>query len=670
MPVAVLEKGKQPGSHLLSGAVVNPVSLRRLFEGRLSTSDMPFAGRVEHESVYYLTPKRALRIPTPPTMHNSGNYVASLSQFGRWLAEQAEEAGATILPETTGHALLVDGRVRGVRTGDRGRGRAGEELGNFEPGSDVHARVTVLAEGTQGHLTGVALDHFGLQGDNPQVWALGVKEVWKVAKPLDRVIHTMGWPLRGGKKYREFGGSFVYPIGDDMVTVGMVVGLDYRDAELSVHDLLQELKTHPLLRKLLDGGERVAWGAKTIPEGGFVSLPRQLHAPGILICGDGAGLVNVPALKGIHYAVESGRLAAEAAFAALQPGEAVGRRGALAGYDEALRESFVWSDLKQVRNMRQAFGRGFWLGGAMAGAMTASRGALPAGRRGDGARRRPGADPHRPREELPGGGRQAHVRQALVRLPLREQDPRRRAEPHPRTRPRSARARRALDAHVPGRGVRGRRGGGRRRRPRRGHTVELRPVRRDHGERRPPDATRGRLRPGVHAHVAAVTLRSPCLHRGGAAIARTHAGWGRFVTLLSPCLTPGSSWRTSRQRARRSRGGSTGRRRSPPRRSVRGPARNVYLKAELFQKTGSFKPRGVLTNLAAAHPGGAGTRRDRHLRRQPRPGARLGRGHRGARRAARDVARRERGEDRGDAGLRRGSRPRVVRPHGGLRAAR
>jgi electron-transferring-flavoprotein dehydrogenase len=388
VPVAVLEKGKQPGSHLLSGAVVNPRSLRSLFEGRLRTSDMPFSGRVEHESVYYLTPKRALRIPTPPTMHNSGNYVASLSQLGRWLAEQAEEAGATILPETTGHALLVDGRVQGVRTGDRGRGRGGEELSNFEPGSDVHARVTVLAEGTQGHLTGVALDHFGLQGDNPQVWALGVKEVWKVAKPLDHVIHTLGWPLRAGRKYREFGGSFVYPMGDDMVTVGMVVGLDYRDAELSVHDVLQELKTHPLLRKLLDGGERVAWGAKTIPEGGFVSLPRQLHAPGLLICGDAAGLVNVPALKGIHYAVESGRLAAEAAFAALQPGEAVGRRGALAGYDESLQESFVWSDLKQVRNMRQAFGRGFWLGGAMAGAMTASRGHFPPG----DARTEPDAD--------------------------------------------------------------------------------------------------------------------------------------------------------------------------------------------------------------------------------------------------------------------------------------
>jgi electron-transferring-flavoprotein dehydrogenase len=380
VPVAVLEKGKQSGSHLLSGAVVNPRALRRLFKGRKGVDEMPFYGPVEHESVYFLTPKRALRIPAPPTMKNDGNYVASLSQLGRWLAEQAEEGGAMILPETSAVKLLaVDGRVRGVRTGDKGRGRNGEELGNFEPGADVVARVTVLAEGTQGHLTGVALNRFGLAGENPQVWALGVKEVWKVARPLDRVIHTLGWPLRRAARYREFGGSFIYPMGEDMVTLGMVVGLDYRDSELSVHDLLQELKTHPLVRKLLDGGERIAWGAKTIPEGGLVSLPDQLHAPGLLICGDGAGLVNVPALKGIHYAIESGSLAAEAAFAALQRGQTPSTPGALAGYDEALRQSFVWKDLQEVRNMRQAFGRGFWLGGAMAGAMTATKGHLPPG---------------------------------------------------------------------------------------------------------------------------------------------------------------------------------------------------------------------------------------------------------------------------------------------------
>jgi electron-transferring-flavoprotein dehydrogenase len=380
VPVAVLEKGKQPGSHLLSGAVVNPRSLRRLFKGRKRIDEMPFYGPVEHESVYFLTPRRALRIPAPPTMKNEGNVVASLSRLGRWLAEQAEEGGAMILPETSAVKLLAaDGRVRGVRTGDKGRGREGQELGNFEPGADVVARVTVLAEGTQGHLTGVALNRFGLAGENPQVWALGVKEVWKVARPLDRVIHTMGWPLRAAAKYREFGGSFIYPMGDDMVTLGMVVGLDYRDTELSVHDLLQELKTHPFVRKLLHGGERVAWGAKTIPEGGFLSLPKQLHAPGLLICGDGAGLVNVPALKGIHYAIESGSLAAEAAFAALQRGQTPSTPGALAVYDEALQQSFVWKDLQEVRNMRQAFGRGFWLGGALAGAMTATKGRFPPG---------------------------------------------------------------------------------------------------------------------------------------------------------------------------------------------------------------------------------------------------------------------------------------------------
>jgi electron-transferring-flavoprotein dehydrogenase len=380
VPVAVLEKGKQPGSHLLSGAVVNPRGLQRLFRGRKRVDEFPFLGVVESESVYFLTLNHAVRIPTPPTMKNHRNYVASLSQLGRWLAEQAEEGGATILPETPGHKLLVsDGRVLGVRTGDKGRGRQGEPLSNFEPGSDILARVTVLAEGTQGHLAGVAIDHFGLQGENPQVWALGVKEVWKVAKPLHRVIHTMGWPLRPQSRYREFGGSFIYPMGEDMVTIGMVVGLDYRDVELSVHDLLQELKTHALVREILEGGERVAWGAKTIPEGGLLSLPKRLHAPGLLITGDSAGFVNVPALKGIHYAVESGRLAAEAAFAAIGRGETAWRPGGLESYDESVRESFIWKDLDEVRNMRQAFGRGFWLGSGLAGVMTATKGKLPPG---------------------------------------------------------------------------------------------------------------------------------------------------------------------------------------------------------------------------------------------------------------------------------------------------
>ncbi len=238
-------------------------------------ADVPTFGPVPGESVYVLTRQRALPIPPPPPMRNHGNVVVSLSQLGRWLAEQAEEGGAMVLPETSAtHLLVSDGAVVGVRTGDKGRGTAGEELGNFEPGNDIVARVTVLADGTQGHLTGVALDHFGLHGPEPQVWELGVKEVWKVARPLDRVIHTMGWPLRPQAKYREFGGSFIYPMGEDMLTLGLVVGLDYRDVELSAHDLLQELKTHPKIRPMLEGGERLEWGAKTIPGGGFHALPR------------------------------------------------------------------------------------------------------------------------------------------------------------------------------------------------------------------------------------------------------------------------------------------------------------------------------------------------------------------------------------------------------------
>jgi electron-transferring-flavoprotein dehydrogenase len=376
IPIAVVEKGKTPGAHLLSGAVVNPRAFRQLFPG-MPSEDMPFRSRVDREGLYYLTAKRAMRLPAPPTMWNHGNYVASISEIGAWLGERAEEGGATIVPETSARKLLVSGgRVVGIRTGDRGRGRDGKELANFEPGSDITARVTILAEGTQGHLTGVALERFAMQS-RPQVWALGVKEVWEVPKPLDRVIHTMGWPLRGAKKFREFGGSFIYPLGENMVALGMVVGLDYADATLSVHDLLQELKRHPFVQEILEGGQRVAWGAKTIPEGGFLALPDRFHFPGGMIAGDGAGLVNVPALKGIHYAMRSGMLAAETAFEALSPGRTAWEPGALESYDRALKESYVWKDLERVRNMRPAFQYGFTRGALIAGAALSSLGKLP-----------------------------------------------------------------------------------------------------------------------------------------------------------------------------------------------------------------------------------------------------------------------------------------------------
>jgi electron-transferring-flavoprotein dehydrogenase len=381
VPVAVLEKGKQPGSHLLSGAVVNPSPLRELFRGRLRTEDFPTYGEVPGEAVYVLTRRSAYRIPPPPTMRNHGNIIVSVSQLGRFLAEQAEAAGAVILSETSGVKLLAQhGRVLGARTGDRGRGRNGEELPTFEPGSDIVAQLTVLAEGTQGHLTSAAIDEFGLRGENPQIWALGVKEVWRVRSPLRKIIHTMGWPLRTSPSFGEFGGSFVYPMGDDLVTVGFVAGLESADVEFSVHDVLQEFKTHRLIWKILAGGERVAWGAKTITEGGYYSLPSRFNAPGLLLVGEGAGLVNVPRLKGLHYAIESGRLAAEAAFRALQAGEVPSRLGALDSYDESLRASRYWKELYEVRNMRQAFDKGFFVGGALASMMTMTKGRAPNGR--------------------------------------------------------------------------------------------------------------------------------------------------------------------------------------------------------------------------------------------------------------------------------------------------
>jgi electron-transferring-flavoprotein dehydrogenase len=341
---------------------------------------MPLAGRVEGERVYVLSSRRALPIPTPPTMRNHGNVLVSLSRLGRFLGREAEEGGAMILPETSATSLLVsDGTVAGIRTGDKGRGRDGEPLANFEPGSDLRAAVTVLCEGTQGHLTDAALDRFALRGALPQTWELGVKEVWRVPGGLDRVIHTMGWPLRPGARFREFGGTFIYPMGGDLLTIGIVVGLDYADSALSVHDLLQELKTHPFIRRLLAGGERVEWGAKTITSGGANALPSRLHAPGLLLAGEGAGFVNVPALKGVHYAIETGMLAAEAAYGALRVRDAGAAAEALAGYDSALRASPLWGELQQVRNMRQAFVHGFVGGGALASLMTLTRGRFPAG---------------------------------------------------------------------------------------------------------------------------------------------------------------------------------------------------------------------------------------------------------------------------------------------------
>jgi electron-transferring-flavoprotein dehydrogenase len=378
VPVAVIEKGKVAGAHLLSGANVDPSAMTRLFPDMDPAEWPPVYQEVTKDATYFLTSKMAIPLkPPPPNFRKEGTYTLSVSKLGRFLAEKAEEAGVYILSETAATKLLVEDRiVKGVRSGDRGRGKDGEELGNFEPGSDVVAKATVLAEGTIGHLTYAAYDYFDMHGSDPQAWELGVKEIWEVPKPLDRVIHTLGWPLRWGAKYKEAGGSFIYPMGEDKVCFGLVVGLDYTDATFSVHDELQRFKTHPFVKKIIEGGKRVGWGAKTIPSGGYWALPKRFSVPGMLVAGDGAGMVNIAELAGVHYAMHAGMYAAEAIVESLK--RDIGSVN-FESYDAKIRDSIIEKDLYRSRNMKQPLTKGLIVGGIVANALVATKGNFPGG---------------------------------------------------------------------------------------------------------------------------------------------------------------------------------------------------------------------------------------------------------------------------------------------------
>ena len=374
LSIAVLEKAGSLGEHSLSGAVVNPRAFLELFP-ELQVEELPFRQPVEAEAVYLMTERRAQRIPTPPTMHNTSYYTASLCEIVRWLGERAEQAGINLFAGFPVDALLVDGTsVGGVRTTPSGLDREGKPGSGYAESTDVTAKVTVLAEGTRGLLSQAYCEWQQIKSPNPQLFALGVKEVWQTKRPLDRVLHTLGWPLPTD----AFGGSFMYPLGPDQVALGLVVGLDYHDANLDVHELLQRMKLHPLFRQYLEGGQLLEWGAKTIPEGGYYSLPERRYGDGVLLTGDAAGFVDVPSLKGIHYAMQSGIYAARAAFAGLKAGDVSAR--ALAPYDRMVNESYIAGDLYRTRNMRLAFKDGFFLGGAKAGLMTLTGGRFPGGR--------------------------------------------------------------------------------------------------------------------------------------------------------------------------------------------------------------------------------------------------------------------------------------------------
>jgi electron-transferring-flavoprotein dehydrogenase len=387
VPVAVIEKAKTCGGHNLSGAVMRPGPLQELFPDltREQWREQRFAfGEVTKESIYVL-PNARIKVSVPPfavpNFKNHGNEVVSVSALARYQQAQAEEGGAYILTETAATQLIVeDGHVVGVRSGDKGRGKDGEELSNFEPGTDIGAKVTVLAEGCWGHLTGAAIKEFDLGAyREPQVWELGVKELWKVPKPLDRVIHTLGpWPLKVPARYGHVGGSWLYPMkdektGDDLVSIGFVVDLDYADATTSVHDLLQQFKLHPLVKGILEGGERVAWGAKALPGGGYWSMPK-LSMPGAVLVGDAGGMVDAAALKGVHHCIKSGIIAAETIHRTLKHGEP------LAEYEQAIESSSVGQELYEVRNTRQPLQKGFIKGSPLSGAAIMTKGKLPRGR--------------------------------------------------------------------------------------------------------------------------------------------------------------------------------------------------------------------------------------------------------------------------------------------------
>jgi electron-transferring-flavoprotein dehydrogenase len=371
--IGVLEKADTLGEHNLSGAVVNPGPFRTLFP-ELAEEAFPFRTPVRGERVYWLGETGQRRLPTPREMRNHGHYVASICEIVRWLGEQAESLGVNLFTGFTAEGLLMEeGKVVGVRTVPSGLDREGKPGSGYMPAGDVTASVTVLADGTRSALAQAYCRSQGIGSTNPQIYALGVKELWETKNPPKDVIHTMGWPLPND----AFGGSWLYPMGDDLVSLGLVVGLDYPQHSLDVHELTQRFKSHPLIRPHLDGGELLEWGAKTIPEGGLHSLPERFHGDGLLITGDAAGLVNVAALKGIHNAVQSGIFAAETIFSALKAKDTSAK--ILAAYDEMLRQSFINEDLYRTRNMRLAFKSGFYTGGIKAWLMSVTGGIFPGG---------------------------------------------------------------------------------------------------------------------------------------------------------------------------------------------------------------------------------------------------------------------------------------------------
>jgi electron-transferring-flavoprotein dehydrogenase len=361
--VCVIEKGSEIGAHIVSGAVLEPRALNELIPD-WKAKGAPLNTPAREDRVMFLTERKGYRIPVPPFFRNHGNYVISLGNLCRWLGKQAEELGVETYAGFAGAEVLYhdDGSVKGVATGDMGVGKDGKPTDSYQPGVELHGRQTVFAEGCRGSLTKTLFTRFALrEGVDPQTYGIGLKELWEIDAARHRpglVMHTIGWPLAAD----TYGGSFLYHLEDRLVSVGFVVGLDYRNPHLSPFDDFQRFKTHPEIRAFLEGGRRISYGARAISEGGFQSVPK-LTFPGGMLVGDTAGFLNVPKIKGTHLAMKSGMTAAEAVFEALA-GDAPRE---VTGYAEKLKRTWLWDELHRARNIRPSFYQGLWAGVIYAG---------------------------------------------------------------------------------------------------------------------------------------------------------------------------------------------------------------------------------------------------------------------------------------------------------------
>ncbi|MCX8747263.1 electron transfer flavoprotein-ubiquinone oxidoreductase [Snodgrassella sp. B3800] len=366
--VCVVDKGSEVGAHIISGAVIDPHSLSELIEN-WQDKDAPLSCAVKQDSLLFLTEKKAYRLPTPASFNNQGNYIISLGVFCRWLAQQAEELGVEIYPGFAATEILyhADGSVRGIATGDMGVQRDGTPGDQYQQGMALLAQQTIFAEGCRGSLTKVLMQQFDLRRDcQHQTYGIGIKELWEIAPEKSKpgtVIHTIGWPL----DQKTYGGSFLYHLNDNKVAVGFVIGLDYQNPYLSPYAEMQRYKTHPAIRATLEGGKRIAYGARALSEGGLQSLPK-LTFPGGVLVGDTAGFLNVPRIKGIHAAMKSGMLAAEAVAEVLSEEASESSNAEAVNYTSLFRNSWLFSELNKVRNVRPAFKWGL-LGGLVYGAL-------------------------------------------------------------------------------------------------------------------------------------------------------------------------------------------------------------------------------------------------------------------------------------------------------------